>query len=289
VQFADLTIAGRWPQLLNAIAKTSIGILGVDAHWASGEPRFWASLEHFMKDGKSLTYIRGMFDYQNPQSSFSLIRSMPAHWDQSVVATTPGSIWFAQEAENAARIRDILRQSGMFPEAVTSSDGELAEGPVVVRGERYLERVDRAGRFPRAVLFTNDRHGAEIAFTSGWSTPEADGCWTDSKESVIKARMPSSMLGPPTFVTISGNAWVGPNKDQIVEVGLGNEPSEWIELEFADSQQIRTFTLDGAELKTPSGSLEIRIRVRNPGSPSDYGEPDKRLLGFKCRAISFFV
>src|ERR1022692_2807554 len=44
VQFADLTMAGRWPQLLNAITKTSIGILGVDAHWASSEPRFWASL-----------------------------------------------------------------------------------------------------------------------------------------------------------------------------------------------------------------------------------------------------
>ena len=289
VQFADLTMAGRWPQLLNAITKTSIGILGVDAHWASSEPRFWASLDQFMKDGKSLTYIRRMFDFQNSQASFSLIRSMPAHWEQNVVVATPTSIWFAHEAENAARVREILRQSGIFPEDVTRSDDEHAEGPVVIRGERSLERVDRTGRFPRAVLFTNDRHRVEIEFKSGWSMPEVDGCWTDSKESVMQARMPPSMLSSPTTVKVSGNAWVGPHKSQIVELGLGNEPSEWIEKEFTDSQQIRTFTLDSGKLKDISGGLELRIRVRNPGSPSEYGEPDKRLLGFKCRAISLFA
>ena len=101
--------------------------------------------------------------------------------------------------------------------------------------------------------------------------------------------MPSSMSGAPTTIRMTGNAWVGPHKSQIVEVGLGNEPTEWIEKEFTDPAQIRTFTLDCSNLKNFTGSLELRVRVRNPGSPSDYGEPDKRLLGFKCRAISLFA
>jgi hypothetical protein len=290
MQFADLTLAGRWPQLLNAIARTNIGILGVDAHWAGAEPRFWTSLEQFMKDRRSLVYIRRMLDFQNSQASISLIRSMPAQWEQNVVAATPTSIWFAHEAESAARIRLILRQSGVFPEAGAKVDDDFSNRPVIVASERGLDLIDRAGRFPRAVLFTNNQHRAEIEFKSGWSAAESDGCWTGDHESVLQVRVPSSMAGAPGILNVTGNAWVAPDRgEQVIEVGLGNEPSQWIETEFTDSQQIKNIAIDCTKANDDSGVLVLRFRVRNPGSPSAYGVPDERLLGFKCRAISLFA
>jgi hypothetical protein len=98
------------------------------------------------------------------------------------------------------------------------------------------------------------------------------------------------MSRPPTTINISGNGWVAPDKSaQIIEVGLGHEPSQWIETEFTDSTQIKSIAVDCAKMHYERAGLVIRIRVRNPGRPSAYGEVDERLLGFKCRAVSLFA
>ena len=290
VQFADLTLPGRWPQILTAMARTSVGIVGIDAQWASSEPNFWATLQQFLKGGKSLVFIRHLIDFRNTQFLLPLIRSMPVHWEQNVIATTPNSIWFASDAESGASMRHMLRMSGLFPDANSNLAVDQSDRPITVSSEHGLAMIDAAGSFPRAVYFTNNAHRTGIDYKSGWSNPESDGCWTTNHDSGIRLRLPSSMSRPPIAISVSGNSWVAPGKtEQILEIGLGNEPTQWIETSFSDSDEIGTTTVDCANVGPNSPALLIRFRVRNPGRPSDYGGSDSRLLGFKCRSISVFT
>jgi len=150
--------------------------------------------------------------------------------------------------------------------------------------------LDAHGSVPCAVFFTNDVHHSGIDYLSGWSVPESDGCWTTNQDSVIKLRMPSTVSRAPISVSVSGNSLIPPDKkEQILEIGLGNEPAEWIETSFFDSDEIATITADCSEPNGDSTSLIIRFRVRSPSRPSDYGGTDNRLLGFKCRSISVFT
>src|ERR1700722_4191829 len=118
-QFADLTLPGRWPQILTAMARTRVGILAIDANWGSVQPDFWKSLQQF-KSGESIIFIRGLLDYRNAQALLPLLSSMPAKWEQNLIAMTPNSIWFASSAESAAIVRQVLRESGLFSEDNTT-------------------------------------------------------------------------------------------------------------------------------------------------------------------------
>jgi hypothetical protein len=289
-QFADLTLPGRWPQILTAMARTNVGIVGIDAKWASSEPNFWTTLQQFLKSGKSLVFIRHLLDFRNTQFLLPLIRSMPAHWEQNVIATTPKSIWFASDAESGSNMRHILRVSGLFPEDNTDLGVDRPDRPVIVCNENSLKMIDVTGRFPRVVYLTNNAHRTGIDYKSGWSNPESDGCWTTDHDSVIKLGLPSSMSRTPIAISVSGNSWIAPDKtEQILELGLGNEPAQWIETSFSDSDEILTTAVDCANVKRDSSEIVIRFHVHTPGRPCDYGGTDTRLLGFKCRSISVFT
>jgi hypothetical protein len=288
-QFADLTIPGRWPQLLTAMASTNVGILGIDAHLASAQAGFWSTLQQFMKDGKSVVFIRNMLDFRNVKSLLPFIRSMPEHWERNVIATTPNSVWLASDVKSAGDIRKILRQSGLFPEDAKNPDADLADTPIVVRTERALQMVDSVGRFPRSAYLTNSDYTTHVDYKSGWSRPEPDGCWTADYDAVIKLRLPPTTR-TPVAITVSGNSWLAPDKkEQILEIGLGNEPTQWVEAVFHDSEEVLTTTLECDKMKFDSSDLVIRFQVTSPGRPSDHGGEDTRLLGFKCRSISVFT
>jgi hypothetical protein len=289
-QFADLTLPGRWPQLLTAIARTPVGIVGIDAHVASAQSNFWTTLQQFMQDGEPLVYIRNILDFRSTRALLPLIRTMPVLWDQNVVAATPNSIWFASDAKRAASVRQMLRRSGVFTEDDTTLQIDSADAPVVSHNERSLNFVDGAGRFPLSVYFTNSKFPSAVDYKSGWSRPEPDGCWTEGQEAVIKLRLPDAMVHTPFFVKVSGNSWLAPDQGkQVLEVGIGDEPQEWTEVMFDDPEKVLTITLNCEKMKHDTSELVIHFRVSNPGRPSDYGGQDQRLLGFKCRVISLFT
>jgi hypothetical protein len=291
LQSADLTLPGRWPNVLDAMARTDVGILGIDARWAASEPGFWQTIQSFMKSHISFVYMRNMLDYEHPEFSFPFIRSMPTDCSLDMIATTPGSVWFASNPSSGAATRDLLRSSGLFARRV-ASDSDFAislDAPTVISNESVADVIGKDGRFARIVLTSNASMADGLEYATGWSTVEPDGCWTGAQEAIIKLRLPAN-LGPQTTLCISGNSWIRPDTpEQVIKIGVGKDPVEWVEMRFADSETISTATinLNGATNDVPT--VAVTVKVGAPGRPSDYGGSDTRLLGFKFRSLSIFT
>lgn len=290
LQLADLTLSGRWPAILVAMARTDIGILGVDARWAATEENFWSGLQTFMQTRQSLIYIRNILDFRHPEFCLPFIRTMPPDCTLDVVATTPGSVWFAADAARGAAIRELLRSSGLFAPRTITDAGFLDDTPCVVENASVSQIINQNGRFPAVIRIAQSSTTDGLNYAGGWSTVESDGCWTAAEEAVIRLELPAR-LAAPRSVAITGNSWMPPNvATQVVCLGIGKEPKDWIEVDFADPEEILTTTID---LKAPTyddpSTLTINVRVRSPGRPSDYGGSDTRMLGFKFRSVAVFT
>ena len=286
LQFADLTLPGRWPHLLSAMAHTEIGLLGIDARWAAKDRNFWPTLQSLMKTSPMLVYIRNLFDIHQPAVPLSLIRAMPVDCALEVVATTPRSIWFAADAAQGNEMRDLLHASGLFPQAASAGS---AAGPVVVLDEQALQLLDADGRLPCMVVHANQASGDALDYTSGWSEAESDGCWTAGPEATVRLLLPPG-AGKPIALAVTGNPWIPPNvRNQVVSIGVGNAPTEWKDLLFTDPESILTTVLDLKDMPADGSGLIVRMKVQSPGRPSDFGSSDTRLLGFKMRSIAIYA
>jgi hypothetical protein len=231
-----------------------------------------------------------MLDFRHPEFCLSFIRSMPSDCTLNVVATTPGSVWFAGDPEIGAATRELLRSSGLFTRQDTTDPDALVDAPCVVENAKISQVINRHGRFPIVIrtALTSLRDG--LNYAAGWSTVESDGCWTAAEAATIKLNLPASATSP-TSVSITGNSWMPPNvTTQVVGIGIGNEPKDWIEMDFADPEEILTTSIDLRDRPYDDPStLTINVRVRSPGRPSDYGGSDTRMLGFKFRSVALFT
>jgi hypothetical protein len=289
LQLADLTLPGRWPTILAAMARTDIGILGIDAHWAATEQDFWTILQKYMQTGHSLVYLRNMLGFRHPEFCLPFIRSMPSDCALDVVAATPTSVWFASDAATGATTRELLHSSGLFTRPYPATLSLSADSPCIVEHESVLSLIDSQGCFPFKFRSAQSPMVDGLIYATGWSNVEADGCWTVAEEAIIKLDI-VKCAAALTSISITGNSWIPPTvTTQIVAIGIGREPREWTEMAFNDPEEISTTIIDLADIiYDDSPTLTINVRVRSPGRPSDYGGSDTRLLGFKFRSLAVF-
>jgi len=284
-QIADLALPGRWARLLPALSPMPVGILGLDANWALSEPKFWENLHGFVAESSAVVYVRGALDFKAPDHSVAFLRSMPADCELVMFAATPNSLWFAPSADTAVALRSKLRSSGLFG---TDRSAEAPDQTVIVDNDWSPNMVDEAGRFPRKLYLSVQEQPEGIEFGSGWAAPESDGRWTDGDKSVMIITPPEDVAA--ITLAITGNGWVPPTDElQWVDFGVGKDPKKWARLEFADGGEIKTIDVRLSPDDVTGDSIILQLKIRAPGRPSDYGEPDSRVLGFKLRAVSLFT
>jgi hypothetical protein len=290
IRLADLTLPGRWPRLLLALAATDIGVVSLDARWASNEPEFWLNLGSFARTSESVFCVRGALDFEHPDVAIAFFRSMPADSGIEVIAATCTAIWFAQSGPTAATLREMLRTSGMFTNPSVCGDVQ-ADAPVVACGSRMtaLITLGDEGQFPRAVYTVSEETGrAGLEFVEGWSSPEADGCWTDGDAATVMVTLPSADRAAKRLF-FTGNAWVPPNaKTQVIEFGVGTSPTKWHKMSFVP-EEIKTIEMQLPTTDKATNRSILQIKVDKPGSPSNFGDTDQRMLGFKLRALTLFT
>jgi hypothetical protein len=287
---ADLTLPGRWPSLISALAAGDVRILGLDAAWACSVPEFWSSLGNFIRSAERVVYVRGALDFEHPDKSIEFLRGMPIDHDIEVIAATRASVWFASKGSVASTMRNMLRRSSLFSDGgVPGTDvGNDEAAAVIVRFDAASSLVDAQGAFPRVLYRIGHETPPGIEFGIGWSTPEEDGCWTDGTEAQLVLTPPAGTTGVQRLHLV-GNAWLPPDSaGQIVEFGVGNRPESWTQLCLNDGE-IASATIDIGNENLVNGKVAVTLRVQQPGRPSDYGGTDSRLLGFKLRSVSLFT
>ena len=287
LQFADLTLASRWPKILAATAPSEIGLIGIDISWAANTPDFWSNLQDFLKGRHALVYIRGMLDYRQSELVLPFVRSMPAGCTLDIVAATPDSLWFAADPAQAAATRALLRGSGLFSPQVNSGSAAV-DAPVVVTTDDALFNIDSNGKLPRLVIHAV-QGSVGLDYIGGWSNAESDGCWTIGSEAGLKIVVPAAVVVPRTL-TITGNSWIPPNmSEQGVKIGVGPKPTSWKDVKFTDPEEIIAIPVELEGAVGSSSGLLLQIKIADPGRPSDFGGQDSRMLGFKIRTISVFA
>jgi hypothetical protein len=152
-----------------------------------------------------------------------------------------------------------------------------------------LDVVDEEGRIPRLVRTSNATAEDDLEFVSGWSKREVGGCRTTAEDAILRLRLPP-MSGKLQSVIITGNAWLPPDgNEQVVSIGLGLDPRSWVEMVCTDEDTILEYR---AELPTDAASerdLLVNLWIKHARRPSDYGEADDRLLGYKFRSLRVFM
>jgi hypothetical protein len=283
-QVADLAIPGRWAQLLPAMSTRQVGILGVDAVWAASEPNFWKNLSEFWGTGKSVLYIRGLLDYHIASAILALLSALPKDGKIELVAATPTSLWLAPAGDFAQNLRSSLNSSRLGNiERLTGDDGPVLVGDDWVRGV-----VDDDGRVARCLFRAEDENLTDLCFDLGWSLPESDGRWIEGAEATLRITLPEN-LGPISHVILIGNGWVPPNDGpQNVSMGVGDEPAAWVKTTLFDGSAICDCRLALSPSDVASNRLTLQFKVEKPGRPSDYGESDERMLGYKLRSVGLF-
>lgn len=287
-QIADLTLPGRWAQLLPALAIKNVGVLRIEARWALKEPSFWENLRSFVTATGSVVCIRGALDCTRADLSLGFLRSVPAKCPVDLIASTRTSLWFAPAGDAARLLRETLRSSGIAEPAALEPD--TADPCAFVENTWVADWPDRDGRVPLTIFNVNNPHQLGIDYVTGWSSPESDGRWTDGDVAMVKVTPPA---GAPTArrIAIMGNAWIPRSDDpcQIIRVGIGHEPAKWVEQRFEEGDGIKTVYLDVKKSDTIDNSITLHVKVQKPGRPADFGEPDFRVLGFKFRALAVFT
>jgi hypothetical protein len=284
----DMTLPGRWAELLPAIAIKHVGLVGINARWALFEPKFWDHLSAFIAASKRVVYIRGALDFEHPDISMGLLRSMPAESGIEVIAATPSSLWFGPVGE-AAALREVLTSSCLFGRRSQEAGDSGAQTPIVVHNDWTADVVDHEGRFIRKLFNSASDVDDGLEFGVGWASPEADGRWSDGAEATATIPLPPGVTAARRL-SITGNGWVPPNgSSQLIELGIGRTPKRWIELQFVDGAEIKSAVLEVMPSDIVNNRITLKIKIRNPGRPSDYGNPDSRVLGFKFRALALFT
>jgi hypothetical protein len=278
---SDLMLPGRWASLLGALALGEVRVLGLDAAWAESDPHFWANLVSFLRATERAVYIRGLLDYRTPKTAMALLQTMPCDQDIHVIASTRGAVWLAAGAF-ATHVRHALQGSGLFGAGVFEWPG-----PVIVQNDIYATMIDQHGHVPAVVYRVSEESTLALEFGKGWSSQEADGCWTDGEEAVVSVAFRGGHV--PTSLSIEGNPWMPPDsQQQVVEFGVGQDPATWSSLSFWQ-EEIASVSLPLQPGDWAAGKVLLHIRVQHPGRPSDRGGDDHRLLGFKLRSLGFFV
>ena len=285
-QVADLTLPGRWAQLLPALAVKNIGLSAFDAGWAIKEPTFWDNMRKFILESKSIVYMRGALDYRHPGASVRFLRSIPDDCPIELIAATRTSLWFGPSGEDASSLRKALATCGQFGDLRCVGDVDEA---IVVENTWSDNWVQDDGRSPRAVYVGQVQDQSSIDYRSGWAAPEPDGRWTDGKKATLRVALPEG-AAKPKRISICGNAWVSKvDLSQTVYVGVGPEPERWVEQRFEHGGDIRVINLDLATADAVEKFITVHVRVEKPGRPSDFGDPDSRVLGFKFRSLSIYT
>jgi len=291
----DMTLPGRWAKLLPAVAVKPVGLLGLNARWALSEPKFWDNLTAFVGNSKALVYIRGALDFEYPEISTGLLRSMPTDGGIDVIAATPSSLWFGP-ADDAVALRELLRSSCLFGRTSKQARDGDALTPIVAHNDWMADVVDREGRFIRK-LFSSASDVADdngLEFAVGWFSPESDGRWSDGAEATATLHLPPGVPAAKRL-SITGNGWVPPNKaSQLIEIGIGigiggKTPKHRTELKFLDRAEIKSAILEIMPSDIINNSIALNIKIQNPGRPSDHGHSDSRELGFKFRSLGLFT
>jgi hypothetical protein len=288
VQIADLTLRGRWSKLLPALSAKHVGVLGVDARWTLSEPLFWNELGNLVRESRSVLYIRGALDFRQPDVSIRLLRSMGADAGVTPIAATPSSLWFAPEGD-AAALAEALQSCSLFEPCAHAEDA--ADGLVtsIAYNDWTPYFIGGEGRVIRKLYQCNQGPELGIEFGSGWFDAEPDGRWTDGEEAAATLTLPRG-VATASGLTVRGNAWVSPGGEpQRIGFGVGVSPKKWTELEFDDNAEIKTCELQLEPSDAGQGEITLQIKVAAPSRPSDFGEPDSRMLGFKLRTFSLLT
>lgn len=277
---SDLTMVGRWSRLLTAIATQPIGIIDIDVAWATAESNFWQGLAEMLQAGTIIVRFNGLLRSDNAITGLQFLRGFLVSAEIEPVAASDNSVWLVASA-HAPRIRNVLTSSGFFSAA--------ADGTILSRSGALLDFITTGDAVPRSVVRLNNTGvaGHPIEFVSGWCSPEPDGCWTGSNEAVLGVVVPEAkerIVG----VTITGNVWCAPGMPgQRLEFGIGRKPLNWKKAIIPD-RAVEMVHLDVPSAETGK-SLLLTVRVQDPGRPSDYGEDDSRLLGFKARDLIIYT
>jgi hypothetical protein len=288
VLIADLTLPGRWPELISALAAGDVRILGLDAGWARTDPDFWGNLSGFLRSTERVVYVRGALDYEHPDTSIEFLRTMPDDHDLEVVVATRASVWFAPRGPLASAIRKALRLSGLFASDGHAATEESDDSPVIVRTDSAAGMLDAHGRFPLVIYRIGVETMSSLEFGAGWSTFEQDGCWTEGSEAQLAITPPAGATALKRL-HIVGNPWMPPDEaGQDIELGIGKKPKGWTQLHF-DQGDITGASIDLQHDDLVKGQITLTVRVQRPGRPSDYGGADSRMLGFKLRSLGLFT
>jgi hypothetical protein len=206
---------------------------------------------------------------------------MPSDQDIHVIASTRGAVWLAAGAF-ATQVRKSLRDSGLF-----GAGGVESQSPVIVNNDVSASLIDQHGHVPAVVYRVTEHETGALEFGRGWSSREADGCWTDGEEAVVSVAFRGGHL--PTSLSIEGNPWMPPDsQQQVVEIGVGQDPLTWSTLSFWQ-EEIASVSLALQPGDWVAGKMTLHVRAQHPGRPSDHGGDDQRLLGFKLRSLGLFV
>ena len=287
-QIADLTVRGRWSKLLPALSPKHIGVIGVDARWALSEPLFWKELRNLTEESRSVLYIRGALDFRHPDVSIRLLRSMSADAGVTTIAATPSSLWFAPEGD-AAALAQKLQSCSVFAPSANSEDDTDGLVTSIAYNDWAPHFVSGDGGVIRKLYQCNKMTESSIQFGTGWSEAEPDGRWTEGNEATATLTLPQGTTAASGLV-VQGNAWVSPGGEpQRIEFGIGATPKKWTELDFYDNAEIKSCNLKLEPADTGKDEIKVHIKVAAPSRPSDFGEPDSRMLGFKLRTFSLFT
>lgn len=285
---ADLAVGGRWSRLLSALSAKRIGVVSVDARWALSDPLFWGEVSDLMRDSGSILRLRGVLDFRTPHVGIEVIRAMKADAGTALIAATPASLWFAPEGD-AAALAEALGSSSLFEPGDKPARDAGGLAMTVAYNDWTPYFVSSGSRIIRKLYRCQAGNEPDIAFGAGWSNPEPDGRWTDGEEASVTLMLPANGAAA-RGLSVRGNAWVPPAEGpQRIGFAVGLSPTEWREFEFDDNGEIKTCDLDLEQSDSGRDEITLHIRAGAPGRPSDFGEPDSRLLGFKLRTISLFT
>jgi len=287
-QIADLTLRGRWSKLLPALSAKHVGVLGVDARWTLSEPTFWSELAALAKESRSVLDIRGALDFRQPDVSIRLLQSMGADAGVTPIAATPSSLWFAPEAD-AAALAKALQSCSLFEFGTNPDDAANGLMMSVAYNDWTPYFISGDGRIIRKLYRCNQAVDAGVDFGLGWFAAEADGRWTDGEAATAIISLPQDVT-KASGLSVQGNAWVSPEGGpQRISFGIGAAPKTWTELEFDNNAEIKSCDLKLDPADADGNEITLHVKVAAPSRPSDFGEPDARMLGFKLRTFGLFT
>jgi len=149
----------------------------------------------------------------------------------------------------------------------------------------YFGYALREDAFERSFDFRSSSVDTELLWT-GWSTPEATGCWTDGPRALVGLRLPNRPTGTIS-VAVEANVFTPAEDHSGAPITISANGTHVADVDpSSDSTQHLCFTIPHTAIED-DGKLALTIDVPNPVAPATLGlSADVRQLGLHLTKLT---